>query len=568
MAGWPYFLLCVIFLPYLSKIDNFILAGRYSALRLWVVSIAILLCFGAIQGGFREGVTGIASSENHNYDAALIDYDLESIRLHNARVRNKASPPYRAAHSRTHPPFTLLYWKFLTETTSPFLFSLINAFLFSLSFPVLYWALAKESDRAAALSIVLLTLLTPGLLVYGVGSDDAVVYFLWAAILALSRVGLRERRIVLTAGAAALLVVASNLSYSSLVMTLGMFAFTFWGRMGDLPAHLWRIRVPILICAAIIGGGFYLEWRTFGFSIPEGMRTVFTVFQAQSLRGILEQGQYVRAINNRLMTVLDFMFFAGPAFIYFFVYLLRRARIRIMQWKVANAAFAVLTVYIAIMMPGAGESARGWGGLYLVFGFACLPFLASCLGHREIDSLRVIVFGWAVGIQLWRIRVPILICAAIIGGGFYLEWRTFGFSIPEGMRTVFTVFQAQSLRGILEQGQYVRAINNRLMTVLDFMFFAGPAFIYFFVYLLRRARIRIMQWKVANAAFAVLTVYIAIMMPGAGESARGWGGLYLVFGFACLPFLASCLGHREIDSLRVIVFGWAVSTQLLLTFIW
>jgi len=399
IGGWPYLLACIFIALKFEKIYRWIVASKWPTLSVWAFSLCLLLLFGGIQGGFLKGITGIASSPNHHQDIELADTNLDYFASHVDRTLGQVEPSYRASHSRTHPPFILLYWKLLLSASSPFFFSLCNAILFSFTFPIILWALQRQLPQEVAVGLTLTVLTVPGLLIYGVGSDDALYYLLWSVIMSLAMVGLSEGRFLYIFLATIALLLSVNFTYASIVVLPAMFSFNTRSKLTDLFRYLGSIGHYLLAAAGLLVVGLLVEKSLTGFSFVEGFMAVQTVQKPFTFLSLLARGEIVRAISDRIMVVCEPLLLAGPAFLYLLVRMVRSIRLDIKTWSLAGFSLAVLGIFIAINTPGAGETARGWGGLYILFLFACLPMLAESWHRDDFLKLLKLSLGWGLLLQ-------------------------------------------------------------------------------------------------------------------------------------------------------------------------
>lgn len=398
IQGLPYLLVCLVVLSQIIRIGEFISSNRMQYLLLWIFSILLLISFGAIHGGFISGNIGIANSSEHLADVSLNATVSDIIATHTDRILGLIAPAYQAPHSASHPVGSLMYWHILSNSLTPIMFSIINVLVFSLAFPVMYWALRRRYDAVTAMQSVLACLFIPAMLVYG-RADDAVYYAFAAIIIALVSVAIHERRYALTVGVGALFVGAMNFSYAAIVLLPAMFSFSANTQLAKIPQYLIRVIPHIMIVLVILAIALYFEDLQFGYNWLEAFRASVGHNQASNIVAMLGNGHYERVINDRVMAFYDFLIFAGPLLLYLFVHLIKNINSSFGTWKINSFALFVLMSVLLINSNGPGEVSRAWGSLFLLIGFCWLPEFLSQMSKESRWWLIRTQLVWALMLQ-------------------------------------------------------------------------------------------------------------------------------------------------------------------------
>lgn len=398
LQGVPYVAFCLLVLAYLPKLSGFIERSRWRYFLLWGFAAALLVAFGAIHGGLIEGNIGVSNAAGHLNDARLNATVWDTLATHVDRIAGKISPPYEAPHSTSHPAFAIVYWQWLALPTSPFVFSIINVLLFSLSFPIILWALRRRFDLGVAMQGTLASLLIPGLLIYG-RSDDAIYYALAGVMTVVLWVAVSESRFVLTAVSGLLAGIAMNMSYAAVILLPAAFSFNANVPLKQLPQYLRRVIPHIFVVLAVCAVMIYLVARLTEFNLLAAFKTSVEFNRATHLMAVLGRGLFADALNQRLMAWADFPIFAGPLLLYLCVRLAQGWSPNVLTWQLNNIALAVLLIVLAVNSSGAGELARPWGSIYLLAAIAWLPGFLQPFSEDTRWWLIRAQFGWAISLQ-------------------------------------------------------------------------------------------------------------------------------------------------------------------------
>jgi hypothetical protein len=398
LRGIPYVAACLAILVWLPIIIHKIRESRFRYPLLWFLGVILLTVFGAIHGGIITGNIGVSNSETHLHDAALNDSVSETFSTHIDRIKGLAGPPYEAPHSTSHPAWSVAYWQLLVPITTPFIFSLLNVLLFSLSLPMMFWALRRPFGEEISLQTALFAAVTPGILIYG-RSDDAIYYGLTAMIIALLAVALRSNRYRFSTGAGVLFIGAMNFSYASVTLFPAAFSFFAEAPIKNLPAYLIKNLAHMLVVAALSICGAIIVWELTDFNFFEGFLVSAEFNRPTTIWAHIDNGKYLRAINDRLMAIFDFLIFGGPVLLYLLVTLVQRLSPEVGIWRIKNVALTVLLLMLAVNSNGSGEVARPWGSLYILIFFCWIPHFLNKYSDKERWRLIKLQLGWAVLLQ-------------------------------------------------------------------------------------------------------------------------------------------------------------------------
>jgi len=404
LAGLPWFALLMAMVWQWPRLKQWIDGSRHRYLALWLIAIAVLLAFAGIEGGIVNGVSGVYTSQEQIDDLQYARWEASFFHEHLQRVAGSVQPPYIASHSVTHPPLSLLIFR-LVQPLGAFAMGLLTLCLFAAIVPLLATVIAARGGGDKTATLALLALATPGYLVFGAGSDDALYYLLWTCVLVSGWWGVERRRPVWTLVAGFLIALACNITYASLILIPGVLAFTAQRPFRELPDYLRRNFVSIvsLMAAmlAVLGIGLALT----GFNILQGMQTVMD-YQHRYLFTTLLHSDPVRAVSERMMTIFDFVIFAGPVMLATWLLAFRQRARQPWLWSIPAVAFVVVVGYIAPTTPGAGETGRGWGGLYVCWWLGTGLWLAQKWEAATLERLLrfalvyaglfqlVVDFGW------------------------------------------------------------------------------------------------------------------------------------------------------------------------------
>lgn len=368
IAGLPWFALLIGIAIRWPQIVASLAGARQQWLALWLLATGVLVVFAGIQGGLVNGVSGVYTRQEFLDDLAHVDWSRDFFHEHLQRVAGELTPLYVASHSTTHPPLALQILS-LAQQLGPFAMGLLTLVLFAGVFPLVAKVATVQRSVDGGIQTALLLLVTPALLIYG-GSDDAFYYLLWGVALTLGQIAIAGNRLWIAMVCGGVIALACQLTYASLVLLPAVMAFTAPGPLRNLPEYL-RRHAAVLAVLVVSTAASLLLWQWFtGFNLLGGMAQVMQNQQNYLLSTWLVVDP-VRGISDRLMTILDFVILAGPVMLLTWVQACKQGKRNPLQWTIAAAAFAVLTTYIALVTPGAGESARGWGGLYLCWWVGC-----------------------------------------------------------------------------------------------------------------------------------------------------------------------------------------------------
>jgi hypothetical protein len=384
LLGLPYALSLVAVTVFWSRILDIVSTSRWRLLLLWALSCFLSVNFGALHGGLISGNLGIATASDHLHDALINPTFLDTFATHIARVRGAVSPQYLAPHSFSHPAGSIAYWQLAALNLPGIAFSLLNAALFALSFPMLNSALERQIGNNAAVSVTVATMVTPALLIYG-RSDDAVYYFVSTAAVSLMFLAVYLRSYWRSGAAAVFLGISMNLSYASATLLPTMFAMT--SNVTISPAVLWRyvrdIFGAVLIVASIVCVAIVAESLVLKFDYFSGLAASASHAHDYTFAAVLRTGEYVRAFNDRIMTILDFALLGGPLFLFVYLDAVRNLCGPFQAMRLKNVALGLLLIAIVVQMASAGETARDWGSLYPIMGLCFLPDLVSQMALSE-----------------------------------------------------------------------------------------------------------------------------------------------------------------------------------------
>ena len=399
LHGLPYIAACIVLLKWFVPIVEFIGASAWKHSLLWGFAVVVLLCFGGIHGGFVAGNLGVAASSDHLADASLNSGISEVFGTHTARISRLSGPAYQAPHSISHPAGSVAYWTALSGRVGPLVFSVVNVLIFSLAFPVIFWALRRRFDAEVAILGAVACMMVPALLIYG-RSDDAVYYALAAIAAALTLSAIREASHSLAVLSGCVLALAMNFSYAALVLLPAVVAFS-----GDVRLrHAWTyaLRLPpyLAIVSVIIGVALAWEWWAASYNWLEAFAASVRHNQGTNIVAMIAQGKYARILNDRIMVICDFFIFGGPLLLYLFVNLIRDRAKRVGDWELKNLALAVLLIVLAVNSNGPGEVSRPWGSLFVLIAFFWFPQLLKREGAQSRWCLVRVQLGWALLLQV------------------------------------------------------------------------------------------------------------------------------------------------------------------------
>src|SRR3990172_222836 len=398
LGGLPYVVIGFIILAYLPSICHFISSNRSRYVLLWAFSVVLSITFGGIHGGLVTGNIGVAGGLDHIHDASLNTTIAETFSTHTDRITGHLEPGYKAPHTLSHPAGSLAYWQLMTHATSPIVFSLINVFILSLAFPVVYWALRRHHPDKDTIQVIIGCMVTPAILVYG-RSDDAVSYAFAAVIMSISYISIMEKRYLLTLGTGVLLAVAINLSYAAFILLPALITFSTKEQLKKLWTHIRLVTPHALIITAAVIIVIGITQEVLGYSYLDAFLASVNHNSGSNIVHMLGDGRYWVILNDRIMAICDFLLFGGPLFLYLFYKLLKGADWNIGRWHIRNIALAVLMLVLTINSNGPGEVSRPWGSIYLIVG---LMWFTELLKHEDDDTRWWIIRAqllWALALQ-------------------------------------------------------------------------------------------------------------------------------------------------------------------------
>jgi hypothetical protein len=400
LHGLPYVLPCVLVLWRLDLVLNWIGSRRNAGIYVFLFALFFGVSFGAIQGGLQYGLTDLFHSPDHVHDAQLFNWTLSDLLAHDYRRYSNHEPHYLASHFMTHPPFVLAIWSFFAHKLSMEWFSSFCVLLFAAMIFCAYAGFKKQLGKSEAVNIAFIYLLTPALLIYGVGGDDVISYALWTATLSLAYVAIKRESPLTFATALIALAAAMAIQYSSIVLLPAIFALTTDVVIGELASYIWRFKYWMLSSVAFIIVTWAAVYYISRFNYLGDVRAFFVWYEMHNLPYKITHGQYVDALASRLMNICDFLLLGGPAIAFAIYHRMSMARWRPTQWKLRDVALAVLFIYVIFQSPGDGETARGWGGLYAILLFGMTAELYASYSFEIQRWIMRYELGWALALQI------------------------------------------------------------------------------------------------------------------------------------------------------------------------
>jgi len=399
LFGLLYLLICIGILVYLPRISRLVFEGAFKYLRIWLFASVVLLAFGGIHGGLTSGNIGISNSETHLFDAKITDSISETFITHTDRIKKEITPHYQAPHSMSHPASAVAYWQLFRNNTNAFFFSVINAVLFALAFPLIYWALRRRFDDLLALQCTLVCLFIPSFLIYG-RSDDAVYYAMAAGMMVLTYVAIHENRYLYSVGAGVALALGLEYSYAALIMYPAMLSFNADIRLGQLWEYILKIIPHAIILAGVTTVLVISVSAISQFHLMEGFQASVQHNASSNIVALLEKGNYTRVLNDRIMAISDFLIFGGPIFLYLLVSWIKNRNFTVSQWPLKNLALFVLLTVLVINSNGPGEVSRPWGAIFLLIA---LCWITDLFKRESVENRWWIIrvqFCWALLLQI------------------------------------------------------------------------------------------------------------------------------------------------------------------------
>lgn len=399
LFGIPYIFATIFIVIYLRQICAYIASKRSRYYLLWLFAITLSMFFGAIHGGLIDGNIGIANASDHLHDASLNSTLLEIFKTHADRVAGHIKPEYNAAHTVSHPSFSLAYWHVMVGSVHPFIFSLCNVLFFAVSFPILYWSLTRQFENINAIQATVACMITPALLIYG-RADDAIYYGFATMIMAISAIAISEKRYWLTFCVGLLFALAMNFSYASLILLPALILFNANEPLNKC-WHTLRVVTPhaLLIILMVICIMSFMQ-HSLGYHYINEFIACAKHSAGNNIVDMYHHGLYGQILNARIMSVSDILLFGGPFFLYVLYTLLKGINSNIGSWPIKNIALAVCLVVLMIHSNGPGEQARPWGSLYLLIS---IPWFAGVL-NQEDETTR----WWLIRAQLfWALLLQI-----------------------------------------------------------------------------------------------------------------------------------------------------------------
>jgi hypothetical protein len=400
LHGLPYLVPCLLVLWRLDLVLDWLARRRNAGLYLFSFALLFGVSFGAIQGGLQYGLTEFFHSPDHVHDAELFNWTLSDLLSHDYRRYAEHEPHYLASHFMTHPPFVLAIWSFFLHKLSMEWFSFFCALVFAGMIYCAYTGFRKELGKNQAVNVAVLFLLTPALLIYGIGGDDVISDALWTGTLCLAYLGVRRENFLMFAAALIALVAAMAIQYSSIVLLPAMFALPSEANLSELPCYTWRFRYWILASIAFIVLVWSAVYYATGFNYLGDMRDIFVWYRKFNFPYKIAHGEYAYALGSSLMNIFDFLLLGGPAIVFPIYKKLCSLRWRPAQWLTRDVALAVLFLYVIFQSMGDGETARGWGGLYAVLLFGMNARFYALYSFEVQRRIMRYELGWALALQI------------------------------------------------------------------------------------------------------------------------------------------------------------------------
>lgn len=398
LLSLPWFVVFLAMMWHWPHLENFLASTRWRFVWLWLLAALVLLVFAGIQGGLVLGVSGVFDSEEHLADLAKVRWDTRFLQEHLLRLQGAVQPAYIASHFTTHPPFALQVFS-LVQVVGPFGMGLICLACFALAVPLIDLLIRVRHGEALAFHRTLLVFTTPAYLVYGAGNDDSLYYLLWASVLVAGHWAFVKQQWQWAMVAGAVIVVASNVTYASLVLIPSSVAFHAQVPVRGLLRWMQTRVVPISILLLTVALGLGLEACITGFNVLAGMREVFRYQEIYTFFNWMKVDP-ARAISDRQMLWAEFVFFGGPLVIMtWWQSFSQRAR-DVLQWSIPALAFVVLAIWLALNSPGAGESGRGWGGLYMYWWAGAGLWITLPWSRKQLEPMIRFMLVFAAVLQL------------------------------------------------------------------------------------------------------------------------------------------------------------------------
>ena len=392
LRGVGYLLPFAILVSYLPKISHIVFNGRLKPLKIWLFSVVILLMFGAIHGGIIEGNTVLSNSEHHLFDTRINPNIEDTFATHTDRIAKKIEPSYQAPHTMSHPATALVYWQVFRETTNAFVFSAINVGLFSLAFPLIYWALRRVKDSTLAAQVTLFSIFIPSFLIYG-RCDDAVFYAVAVSTMVFTSLFIKEKKYTYLALAAFTLAVGLHFSYAALVLFPLVLSFNTEIKLRGLGIYLKSILIPSILMALLTLVCLYVYSTVTLFNLYESFAASVNHNSGSNIISLFNQGKFERIFNDRFMAFSDFLLFGGPVFLFLLFRGIRGFNLKFMEWKLRTVSLSVLLLVLFVNSNGPGEVARPWGMLFVLIAFIWVRDLFE----REPER-----YGW------WALRMQLI----------------------------------------------------------------------------------------------------------------------------------------------------------------
>jgi hypothetical protein len=398
LKGAPYLFIIIITTLNLKKIWFKIEKSKWNYFFIWLFAAIFLITFGGIHGGIVEGNIGISNSTEHIFDAQINSTIKDLFTTHSARITKIITPYYLAPHTLSHPAGSLAYWQIFTGYVSPFFFSILNALLFSLTFPFIFWALRRRFDDSISFQTTLVCLATPAMLIYG-RSDDAVYYSLALIAASFTMVAVREKNYFFTFIGGIFISIAMHFSYAVIVLYAAVFSFDSEFRLTQLKNYIKNILPHNIIYIVLISTLLTITTYWSDYSWINAFTASVSHNEGSTMFELLRSGRYRIVINDRLMAISDFLIFAGPLMLLLLHRLYVKSAIKIQDWRVKDLALAVLLVILVFKTLGPGEVSRPWGSVLLLISFYWMTDLLIKENERVRWWIIKAQFWWAITLQ-------------------------------------------------------------------------------------------------------------------------------------------------------------------------
>jgi hypothetical protein len=350
-------------------------ARRPRLVVVWVLSLALILCLNASQGGISEGLGGPVSNPPH-FDQMFDDSGtVTSLR---ALLRDAAKPEviagWRSPHTKSHPPLPLyLLARLRAWRCSPLVIGVGQAVVASFA-PLLAFLLFRNlrlfSERTAA-RLALLLALTPAVNVYSGSSLEGP--YLTASLVAVVLYVEAVRRSSLPAlvGAGVTLVAIGLYTFGSVwvAATLPLFGFL---AATDYLAKLRTRLIEVLLFSGIAAVSYIVLRLEFGYD----WLSHFTQVAKHGMAVHWLTTPWL-AVLSRLQNAGELLLLGPPLIVGAWFHLARRAKRGGLAGVGRYMALGLPIVPLLVLTPIYSEFARGWIVLYPALVLPCFPWLVT-----------------------------------------------------------------------------------------------------------------------------------------------------------------------------------------------